>query len=129
LLISFPFKPTLIKVGPSHVIKAYVIEKARPEKANDAMTGAPSPWKVLKMMTMQARDSAERFNTSDRVRLEDMSRDDAAEHEGQCWKSGGIQVDLSLSITILRSVLFVCLVCSTLSATALGPASRLPHLR
>ena len=51
--------------GPAQRTKAYVSEKARPEKANAAIRGAPSPWKVLKMTARDAPDKVRRLHASD----------------------------------------------------------------
>lgn len=41
--MSFPFRPALMKTGPSHRIRLNVNAKATALKAMDAIRGAPSP--------------------------------------------------------------------------------------
>lgn len=54
----------MMKVGPSHRISEYVAEYARPEKARDTTTGAPSAWKALQMMAKQAAVKPRRLHAS-----------------------------------------------------------------
>lgn len=64
LLISFPFRPTRMNAAPSHLIRAYVRAKARPLKAIDATTGAPSPRRVWKMMARHIPERTRRLHVS-----------------------------------------------------------------
>jgi hypothetical protein len=74
LLISFPFKPAFMNVGPSQRIMAYVAANATPLKASEAMRGSPSPWKVLATTATQARNKDRRLSCS----VEESSEDDIA---------------------------------------------------
>lgn len=67
LLISFPFSPAFMNVGPSHRIIAYDAEKAIPLSASEAMRGSPSPWKVLAIIPKHAseRDASVRFSVTE----------------------------------------------------------------
>jgi hypothetical protein len=61
-----------MKVGPSHLMRAYVAEYARPEKARETMRGAPSPWKVLATMPKQVEVRARRLQVSNLESTADM---------------------------------------------------------
>lgn len=64
LLMSLPFNPAAMKVGPSHRINAKVNENAQPDKANDTTNGAPSSLKTLKITTKQQETMVSRVQAS-----------------------------------------------------------------
>ena len=70
LLMSFPFNPAFMKVGPSQRIMAYAAAKAIPLNASDAMRGSPSPWKVFAIIPKQARPKDSRLRVSVEERWE-----------------------------------------------------------
>ena len=62
--MSRPFKLALIKVVPSHRIKLYVLAKARPLNAREAMSGSPWPWNVLLMIPIEMATMTESVHVS-----------------------------------------------------------------
>ena len=58
--ISFPFRPTRMKASPVHLMIAYDDENAKPLKASDAKTGAPS---LLQVFESTPRLAAEQANS------------------------------------------------------------------
>ena len=62
--ISLPFRPALTNVGPSHRIIPKEAEKAIVLKARDALSGLPSPCRVLARTAIPAADSTRSVNTS-----------------------------------------------------------------
>lgn len=65
LLISFPFSPAAINLGPSHRISEYVKENAKPDKAKETTRGAPSSLNALKMIPKQQDTNVRRDHASD----------------------------------------------------------------
>lgn len=58
--MSFPFNPIRMKAGPSHLIKAYVVAKARPLNAREIVSGAPSSRSVCTRTEMQMPETVRR---------------------------------------------------------------------
>ena len=59
-----------MNVSPSHRIRLNVKAKAIPLNANEAISGSPSPWKVLIIMPKQAAESVRRLHASAQFRLD-----------------------------------------------------------
>ena len=72
LLISTPFNPALINVSPSHRIRPYVNANAIPLNANEAISGSPSPRKLLTKMADEAAKNDRRLHFSALERVEAM---------------------------------------------------------
>ena len=64
LLMSFPFSPTRINEGPSHLINEYAIVNARPLNATEIAKGAPVPLRVFARMAIQNPEIARRIYDS-----------------------------------------------------------------
>jgi len=62
--MSFPFRPAFMKASPVHRIIAYEEVNARPLKASDAKTGAPSVFQVLTSTLKDAPEQADSVNVS-----------------------------------------------------------------
>ena len=56
-----------MKEVPSHRMRLYVEAKAMPLRAPDAMSGSPSPWKVLVSTPKQTNERIARVDASPRL--------------------------------------------------------------